>query len=93
MCIPIFIFILWKYFEFHFFTTHSQKELLFVPSAGVEFMTRMGVHVPEFVMAAAERHTTLYHESQLDAKVSMSQGQVKLSIPTPKGPIKLLRVR
>lgn len=64
-----------------------------MPSVGVEFVTQMGVHVPEFVVSAVEMHTNMYHESALNAKISMEQDQVKLSIPAPQGTTKFLRIR
>ncbi|KAK9531434.1 hypothetical protein VZT92_010860 [Zoarces viviparus] len=70
----------------------NMKELLFSPSVGVEFVTKMGVHVPEFVVSAVEMHTNMYHESTLKAKITMEQNQVKLSIPTPQGTTKLLSI-
>ncbi|XP_032399124.1 apolipoprotein B-100 [Etheostoma spectabile] len=72
--------------------TPNMNELLFAPSIGVEFVTQMGVHVPEFVESAVEMHTNLYHESTLNAKITMEQNQVKLSIPTPQGTTKLLSI-
>ncbi|XP_053300638.1 apolipoprotein B-100 [Pleuronectes platessa] len=71
----------------------NMKELLFMPSVGVEFMTQMGVHVPEMVASAVEMQTNMYHESTLNAKISMEKGQVKLSIPAPQGTTKLFRFR
>lgn len=71
----------------------SQKELVFRPSVGVEFVTRMGVQIPEFVVSAVEMHTNMYHESALNAKITMSGSQIKLSIPTPQGPTKLFSIR
>lgn len=70
-----------------------QKELLFRPSIGVEFVTRMGVHVPEFVESTVEMHTSMYHESLLNAKITMENDQVKLSIPAPQGTIRLFSIR
>lgn len=74
-------------------TLCSQKELVFRPSLGVEFVTQMGVHVPEFVVSTVEMHTSLYHESALNAKITMEANQVKLSIPTPQSTTKLFTVR
>ncbi|KAL7872224.1 hypothetical protein SRHO_G00072070 [Serrasalmus rhombeus] len=68
----------------------STRELTFSPSMGVEFVTRMGVHVPKFVASAVEMHTNFYHESSLNAKISMAHGQIKLTIPAPKGTTQLL---
>lgn len=70
-----------------------QKELLFKPSVGVEFVTKMGVHVPEFVESSVEMHTSMYHESSLNAKISMESDQVKLSIPAPEGTMRLFSIR
>ncbi|KAL6485915.1 hypothetical protein MHYP_G00053070 [Metynnis hypsauchen] len=68
----------------------STHELTFSPSMGVEFVTRMGVHVPKFVASAVEMHTNFYHESSLNAKISMAHGQIKLTIPALKGTTQLL---
>ncbi|KAI4802408.1 hypothetical protein KUCAC02_020245 [Chaenocephalus aceratus] len=70
----------------------NMQELLFKPSIGVEFVTQMGVHVPEFVVSAVEMHTNIYHESTLNAKITMEQGQVKLSIPAPQGTTRVLSI-
>lgn len=64
-----------------------------MPSAGVEFMTQMGIHMPEFVDSAVEMHTNMYHESALNAKISMESDQVKLSIPAPQGTTKIFSIR
>lgn len=79
--------------SFHSICCHLQKELQFMPSVGVEFVTEMGVHVPQFVVSTVEMHTSMYHESALKAKITMEQDQVKLSIPAPQGTTKLLRIR
>ncbi|XP_035534608.1 apolipoprotein B-100-like [Morone saxatilis] len=70
----------------------NMKELLFMPSVGVEFVTQMGVNVPEFVVSTVEMHTNMYHESVLNAKISMEESQVKLSIPAPQGTTKLFSI-
>uniref|UniRef100_A0AAX7U3W8 Vitellogenin domain-containing protein n=1 Tax=Astatotilapia calliptera TaxID=8154 RepID=A0AAX7U3W8_ASTCA len=59
-------------------------ELVFMPAIGIEFMTQMGIHVPEFVVSSVEMHTNMYHESSFNAKITMEQNQVKLSIPAPQ---------
>ncbi|KAM3861059.1 apolipoprotein B-100-like [Diretmus argenteus] len=71
----------------------SMQEVSFMPSVGVEFVTEMGVHIPEFVVSAVEMHTNMYHESALHAKITMDQNQVKLSIPAPTGTTKLFNIR
>lgn len=64
-----------------------------MPSVGVEFITQMGIQIPEFVLAGIEMHTNMYHESSLNAKVTMSRNEIKLSIPAPKGTTQLFSVR
>ncbi|ROJ39902.1 Apolipoprotein B-100, partial [Anabarilius grahami] len=67
-------------------------ELSFSPSMAVEFVTRMGVHIPKFVVSAVEMHTNMFHESSFNAKITKSDGQIKLSIPAPKGTTEIFRV-
>lgn len=55
-----------------------------MPSVGLEFITQMGVYLPEFVVAGLEMHTNMYHETSFNAKVTMNKNQLKLSIPAPK---------
>ncbi len=72
---------------------YQQNELVFMPSVGVEFVTQMGVHIPEFVVSTVEMHTNMYHESALKAKITMEDNQVKLSIPAPQGTTKFFSIR
>lgn len=76
-----------------FCSIETQNELLFKPSVSVEFVTQMGVQVPEFVASAVEMHTSLYHESEFNAKLAVEANQVKLTIPAARGPAKLLSIR
>uniref|UniRef100_UPI003AAA740B apolipoprotein B-100 n=1 Tax=Centroberyx gerrardi TaxID=166262 RepID=UPI003AAA740B len=62
----------------------SMHQLSFMPSVGLEFITQMGVHIPDFVVAGIEMHTNMYHESSLNAKVTINRNQIKLSMPAPK---------
>ncbi|KAM4625194.1 apolipoprotein B-100 [Polymixia lowei] len=62
----------------------GMKQLSFMPSVGLEFITQMGVHIPDYVMAGIVMHTNVYHESSLNAKVTINRNQIKLSIPAPK---------
>nr|XP_023690467.1 apolipoprotein B-100 [Paramormyrops kingsleyae] len=68
------------------------QELSFMPSMGVEFVTQMGIHIPEFVAAGIEMHTNLYHESSLNAKVTINSNQIKLAIPAPQGTTQLFSI-
>ncbi|XP_068451587.1 apolipoprotein B-100 [Clinocottus analis] len=67
--------------------THSPasttSDFSFMPSVGLEFITQMGVHISD-VEAGLEMHTNMYHESSLNAKVTVSRNQMRLSIPAPK---------
>uniref|UniRef100_A0A673JUZ2 Apolipoprotein B-100-like n=1 Tax=Sinocyclocheilus rhinocerous TaxID=307959 RepID=A0A673JUZ2_9TELE len=70
----------------------GRGELSFSPSMAVEFVTRMGVHIPKFVVSAVEMHTNVFHESSFNAKITMGDGQIKLSILPPKSTTELFRV-
>lgn len=59
-------------------------------SIDVEYITQMGLDIPEFVVAGIEMHTSIYHESSLNAKVTISRNVIKLSISAPKGTTQLL---
>lgn len=64
-----------------------------MPSAGVEFVTEIGAHFPDYVHSGLEMHTNIYHESGMRAKVAMTRKQIKLTIPIPESPVKVLSVR
>ncbi|RVE55741.1 hypothetical protein OJAV_G00229140 [Oryzias javanicus] len=64
----------------------------FMPSAGLEFVTQVGSHIPEFVDSGLEMHTNLFHESGIKAEVSMGNEQIKLTIPAPTNPTKLFKM-
>ncbi|XP_041950313.1 apolipoprotein B-100-like isoform X2 [Alosa sapidissima] len=68
----------------------DMSEVAFMPSAGIEFVTEVGAHLPDFVQSGLEMHTNIYHESGLKAKVSVSNSNIKLTIPAPQGPAKLV---
>ncbi|XP_041105775.1 apolipoprotein B-100-like isoform X2 [Polyodon spathula] len=68
------------------------KQLTFRPSLSVEFITQMGVQIPEFNTNGIQMHTNIYHESGVNAKVSIKGEQVKLSIPAPQGPTQLFSI-
>lgn len=64
-----------------------------MPSVGVEFITHMGVHLPDYVEAGLEMHTNMYHESSLSAKVNLNKNQIKLTIPAPTSNTQLFSIR
>ncbi|KAJ3613847.1 hypothetical protein NHX12_020092 [Muraenolepis orangiensis] len=55
-----------------------------IATVGLEFISQMGVHLPEFAVAGLEMHTSMHHETSLNAKVTMKKKEFKLSIPAPK---------
>ncbi|KAF3844295.1 hypothetical protein F7725_007458 [Dissostichus mawsoni] len=76
--------------------THSpaktMTDLSFMPSVGLEFITQMGVHIPDYLEAGLEMHSQLYSESSLNAKVTLSRNQMRLSIPAPKSNTQLFSI-
>uniref|UniRef100_G3P552 Apolipoprotein Bb, tandem duplicate 1 n=1 Tax=Gasterosteus aculeatus aculeatus TaxID=481459 RepID=G3P552_GASAC len=69
-----------------------QSEVNFMPSAGIEFVSEIGSFIPEYVNSGLEMHSNFFHESGLKAKISMERDNVKLTIPAPTNPIKLIKM-
>ncbi|XP_052442426.1 apolipoprotein B-100 isoform X2 [Carassius gibelio] len=61
-------------------------------STGIEFVTEIGTHFPDYILSGLEMHTNIYHESGLRAKLSLTDNQLKLSIPVPREPTELISV-
>ncbi|XP_078796799.1 apolipoprotein B-100 isoform X3 [Oryzias latipes] len=61
----------------------AMTSLSVMPSVGLEFITHMGVDIPDYVDAGIQMHTNMYHESSLNAKISISRNQVRVWIPAP----------
>ncbi|XP_066532856.1 apolipoprotein Bb, tandem duplicate 1 [Hoplias malabaricus] len=72
--------------------SRDMSEIAFMPSVGIEFVTEIGAHLPDYVQSGLKMHTNIYHESSLRAKVAISQNQIKLTIPAPEGPSRLIRI-
>ncbi|KAK5910708.1 hypothetical protein CgunFtcFv8_004946 [Champsocephalus gunnari] len=70
----------------------DMSEVTFMPSAGIEFVTEIGSHIPEYINSGLEMHTNIFHESGLSAKISMESDNVKLTIPVPTRPTKLIKM-
>lgn len=70
-----------------------QAELVAKPSVSVEFVTHLGVTVPDFAWSGVQMNSNLYHESGLEARLALTKGQLKLAIPAPKNPVKLFKAR
>ncbi|XP_048355049.1 apolipoprotein B-100 [Sphaerodactylus townsendi] len=69
-----------------------QVGLVAKPSVAVEFITHVGVNMPEFARNGVQMNTNLYHESGIEANLAVKAGQLKLSIPSPKTPTKLFSI-
>ncbi|XP_051954733.1 apolipoprotein Bb, tandem duplicate 1 [Xyrauchen texanus] len=72
--------------------SRDMSEIAFMPSAGIEFVTELGAVLPDYVQSGLEMHTNIYHESGLRAKVAVTNKQIKLTIPAPQTPAKLISV-
>ncbi|XP_045436454.1 apolipoprotein B-100 isoform X1 [Pipistrellus kuhlii] len=69
-----------------------QMELVAKPSVSVEFVTNMGIVIPDFARNGVQMNTNFFHEMGLEARVGLSFRHLKFSIPAPKRPVKLLSV-
>ncbi|XP_063298188.1 apolipoprotein B-100 [Pelobates fuscus] len=72
-----------------FGTKNVKAELSFNPAVAVEFVTQLGVQMPDFTRHAVQMNSNLYHESGFNARFSVKEGQIKFSIPAPKEPTKI----
>ncbi|XP_054474150.1 apolipoprotein B-100-like [Anoplopoma fimbria] len=70
----------------------DMSEVSFMPSASIEFVSQIGSFIPEYVNSGLEMHSNFFHESGLRAKISMEPNNVKLTIPAPMSPIKLIQM-
>ncbi|XP_034755326.1 apolipoprotein Bb, tandem duplicate 1 [Etheostoma cragini] len=70
----------------------DMSEVTFMPSAGIEFVSQIGSHIPEYVNSGLEIHTDIFHESGFSAKISMERDNVKLTLPVPTSPTKLFQI-
>ncbi|XP_027497010.1 apolipoprotein B-100 [Corapipo altera] len=69
-----------------------QADLIAKPSVAVEFVTHLGINMPEFTRSGVEMNSNIFHESGIEAHVGVKAGQLKFSIPAPKTPVKLLSI-
>ncbi|KAK9531435.1 hypothetical protein VZT92_010861 [Zoarces viviparus] len=70
----------------------DMSEVSFMPSASIEFVSQIGSYIPEYVNSGLEMHSNFFHESGLRAKISMARDNIKLTIPAPTSPIKLIKM-
>jgi hypothetical protein len=70
-----------------------QAELVAKPSVSLEFVTNMGIIIPDFAKSSVQMNTNFFHESGLEARVALKAGQLKVIIPSPKRPVKLFSGR
>ncbi|XP_034515741.1 apolipoprotein B-100 [Ailuropoda melanoleuca] len=74
-------------------TANSQMELVTKPSVSVEFVTNMGIIIPDFSRTMFQMNTNLFHETGLEMHVVFKAGQLKFIIPSPTMPVKLFSGR
>ncbi|XP_006197350.2 apolipoprotein B-100 [Vicugna pacos] len=68
---------------------NMQAELVTKPSVSVEFVTNMGVIIPDFARSGVQMNTNFFHETGLEARLAMKARQLRFIIPSPKRPVKL----
>ncbi|XP_036882362.2 apolipoprotein B-100 [Manis javanica] len=68
---------------------NMQAELVTKPSVSVEFVTNMGIIIPDFARSGIQMNTKFFHETGLEAQVTLKAGQLRLIVPSPKRPVKL----
>ncbi|XP_004387651.3 apolipoprotein B-100 [Trichechus manatus latirostris] len=68
---------------------NMQAELVAKPSVSVEFVTNVGIIIPDFARSGVQMNTNFFHESGLEARVALKAGQLKFVVPSPKRPLKL----
>ncbi|XP_029451856.1 apolipoprotein B-100 [Rhinatrema bivittatum] len=73
-------------------TKNLQAEVAVKPAVAVEFVTHMGIHIPEVTRTGIQMNSNIYHESGLEARISVKEGLFKFTIPAPKKPIKLFSI-
>ncbi|ETE64141.1 Apolipoprotein, partial [Ophiophagus hannah] len=69
-----------------------QGDLILKPSMAVEFITHLGVNIPEFARNGIQMNTNIYHESGIEANLALKAGHLKFTFPAPKAPIKLFSI-
>ncbi|KAM4693965.1 apolipoprotein B-100 [Discoglossus pictus] len=74
-------------------TKNMQAELSIKPAIAIEFVTKLGIQIPEFSRHAVQMNSNIYHESGVEARISVKDGQFKFSIPAPKEPTKLFSIK
>lgn len=70
-----------------------QAELMAKPSVSVEFVTNMGIIIPDFSRMGIQMNTNFFHETGLGVQVAMKAGQLKFTVPSPTRPIRLFSGR
>nr|XP_033793379.1 apolipoprotein B-100 [Geotrypetes seraphini] len=73
-------------------TKNMQAEVAVKPAVAVEFVTHMGVYIPEVARNGIQMNSNIYHESGIEAYISVKEGQFKFSIPAPKTPTKIFSI-
>ncbi|XP_029794426.1 apolipoprotein B-100 [Suricata suricatta] len=71
---------------------NMKTELLAKPSVSMEFVTNMGIILPDFSRTGIQMNTNFFHETGLDVQIIVKAGQLKFIVPSPTRPIRLFSV-
>ncbi|XP_038308947.1 apolipoprotein B-100 isoform X1 [Canis lupus familiaris] len=64
-------------------------ELVAKPSVSMEFVTNMGIIIPDFSKTGIQMNTNFFHETGLEMQIAFKAGRLKFVIPSPTRPVKL----
>ncbi|XP_057599079.1 apolipoprotein B-100 [Hippopotamus amphibius kiboko] len=68
---------------------NMQAELVTKPSVSVEFVTNMGIMIPDFARSGVQMNTNFFHETGLEARMILKAGRLEFIVPSPKRPVRL----
>ncbi|KAM8931828.1 apolipoprotein B-100 [Lycaon pictus] len=64
-------------------------KLVAKPSVSMEFVTNMGIIIPDFSKTGIQMNTNFFHETGLEMQIAFKAGRLKFVIPSPTRPVKL----
>lgn len=70
-----------------------QTDLVMRPSVSVEFVTSIGIIMPDFARSGVRMNTNVFCGSSLEAHVALKAGELRFIVVSPKRPIKLFSIR
>nr|XP_003473207.1 apolipoprotein B-100 [Cavia porcellus] len=69
-----------------------QTDLVMRPSVSVEFVTSIGIIMPDFARSGVRMNTNVFCGSSLEAHVALKAGELRFIVVSPKRPIKLFSI-